>query len=63
MPVQRKTVSFGQQIAIDRQYDPYIYGGNWDPFNRKTGTDCSGCVVDATAKKTPTGRAGATSTK
>lgn len=24
-----------------------MYGGNWDPFNRVTGTDCSGGVVDA----------------
>jgi hypothetical protein len=47
MPVRRKTVSFGQQIAIDRQHDPYVFGGNWDPFHRQTGTDCSGCVVDA----------------
>jgi hypothetical protein len=46
MPVQRKTVSFAQQVAIDRHYDPYVYGGNWNPFNRQTGTDCSGCVVD-----------------
>ncbi len=47
MPVSRKTISFGQQIAIDRQHDPYVFGGNWDPMNRQTGTDCSGCVVDA----------------
>jgi hypothetical protein len=46
MSVQRKTVSFAQQIAIDREHDPYVFGGNWDPFNRQTGTDCSGCVVD-----------------
>ncbi len=46
MPQTRKNISFGQQIAIDREGDPYVYGGNWDPFNRKTGTDCSGCVVD-----------------
>jgi hypothetical protein len=46
MSVCRKTISFGQQIAIDRQGDPYVFGGNWDPFNRQTGTDCSGCVVD-----------------
>ena len=47
MPVRRKTVSFGQQIAIDRHNDFYVFGGNWDPFHRQTGTDCSGCVVDA----------------
>ncbi|OQZ93452.1 hypothetical protein BST11_02165 [Mycobacterium alsense] len=46
MPVPRKTISFGQQIAIDREGNPYDYGGNWDPFNRRKGTDCSGCVVD-----------------
>jgi LysM repeat protein len=46
MPVPRKGISFAQQIAIDRHYDQYIYGGNWDPFQRLTGTDCSGCVVD-----------------
>lgn len=46
MSVTRKTVSFAQQIAIDRQYDEYVFGGNWDPFARVTGTDCSGCVVD-----------------
>ena len=46
MPVSRKTISFGQQVAIDRAGNPYNYGGNWDPFDRKRGTDCSGCVVD-----------------
>lgn len=42
----RKNLSFGQQVAIDRRGDDYVYGGNWDPFNQATGTDCSGCVVD-----------------
>src|ERR1700752_4177148 len=46
MPVSRKTISVGQQIAIDRAGNPYNYGGNWDPLARKKGTDCSGCVVD-----------------
>lgn len=46
MTIQRANVSFAQQIAIDRAGNPYVYGGNWDPFNRATGTDCSGCVVD-----------------
>lgn len=46
MTVQRKTVEFAKVIAYDRVDDPYVYGGNWDPFNRGTGTDCSGCVVD-----------------
>lgn len=42
----RKDLSFAQQIAIDRRYNPYVYGGNWDPFDRSVGTDCSGCVED-----------------
>lgn len=46
MPATRKYLSFGQQIAIDRRGNPYVYGGNWDPFKRAVGTDCSGCVVD-----------------
>lgn len=46
MAVSRKNLSFAQQIAIDRRGDDYDYGGNWDPFDRRTGTDCSGCVVD-----------------
>lgn len=46
MQVTRSNLSFGQQIAIDRRYNPYVYGGNWDPFRRWIGTDCSGCVFD-----------------
>ena len=48
MPVQifRKNLSFGQQVSIDRHYNEYDYGGNWDPFDRTVGTDCSGCVID-----------------
>lgn len=42
----RKNLSFGQQVAIDRQGNSYVYGGNWLPLSRSTGTDCSGCVVD-----------------
>jgi hypothetical protein len=42
----RKNLSFAEQIAIDRRGDPYIYGGNWDPFDREIGTDCSGCITD-----------------
>jgi hypothetical protein len=42
----RKTVSFAQQIAIDRHYNPYVYGGNWLALQRWIGTDCSGCVDD-----------------
>lgn len=46
MSIYRKTISFAQQIAIDRRYNPYWLGGNWDPFNRSAPTDCSGCVID-----------------
>lgn len=46
MSATRKDLSFAQQIAIDRRGDPYVYGGNWDPMDRSTGTDCSGCVID-----------------
>lgn len=46
MAVKQQTSSFAIQIAIDRRGDDYVYGGNWDPFDRSTGTDCSGCVVD-----------------
>lgn len=42
----RRNLCFADQIAIDRRYNPYIYGGNWDPFRRDWGTDCSGCVID-----------------
>lgn len=44
--VARGDVSFAQQIAIDRQHNEYDYGGNWGPFDRTVGTDCSGCVDD-----------------
>jgi len=46
MAVTRKNISFAQQIAIDRRNDPYAYGGNWNPFDRGQGDDCSGTVVD-----------------
>lgn len=46
MAVQQQTASFAEQIVIDRHGNPYVYGGNWDPFNRTQGTDCSGCIVD-----------------
>jgi hypothetical protein len=48
MSIYRKTVSFSQQIAIDRRYNGYVLGGNWNPFERWVGTDCSGCVIDMT---------------
>jgi hypothetical protein len=46
MSVNRKNLSFAQQIVIDRHYNDYVYGGSWDPFDRDAGTDCSGCVID-----------------
>lgn len=46
MPITQKNASFAQQIVIDRHRDPYVYGGNWDPMQRATGTDCSGAVTD-----------------
>lgn len=46
MSVPRNHIEFAKVIAYDRWNDPYVYGGNWDPFNKATGTDCSGCVVD-----------------
>lgn len=41
MTVQRKNLSFAQQVAIDRHYNGYDLGGCWDPFDRKVDTDCS----------------------
>lgn len=46
MTATRMNLSFAQQIAIDRQHNPYVFGGNWNPFDRTEGTDCSGCVID-----------------
>ncbi len=46
MSVYRATVSFAQQVAIDRHHNVFVPGGNWDPFNRAAGTDGSGCVTD-----------------
>ena len=46
MTIYRVTISFAQQIAIDRRLNPYVYGGNWLPLQRWIGTDCSGCVDD-----------------
>lgn len=46
MSVQRKNVEFAKVIAYDRYHNLYVYGGNWSPFNRVQGTDCSGCVTD-----------------
>lgn len=46
MTILRKNVEFAKRIFSDRLGDPYVYGGNWDPFNVRTGTDCSGLVGD-----------------
>lgn len=46
MSVTRKNVEFAKRIFSDRLGDPYVFGGNWDPFNLGTGTDCSGLVGD-----------------
>ena len=47
MSVTRANIEFAKRIFTDRLGDPYVYGGNWDPYNLKTGTDCSGLVGDA----------------
>lgn len=46
MSVTRANVEFAKRIFNDRLGDPYVYGGNWDPMNVRTGTDCSGLVGD-----------------
>lgn len=46
MSVTRKNVEFAKRIGFDRVGNPYVYGGNWDPYNLTTGTDCSGLCVD-----------------
>jgi hypothetical protein len=46
MPVLRANVDFAKRILADRVGNAYVYGGNWNPFNLKVGTDCSGLVVD-----------------
>lgn len=45
MSVYRATVSFAQQVAIDRHLNPFVPGGNWDPYNRAAGTDGSGSTA------------------
>ncbi|AIK69262.1 lysin A [Mycobacterium phage Minerva] len=42
----RLNVEFAKKILVDRIGNNYVYGGNWDPFNLKKGTDCSGLVID-----------------
>lgn len=46
MAVLRANVEFAKRIFQDRVGNDYIYGGNWNPFNVKVGTDCSGLVID-----------------
>jgi hypothetical protein len=46
MTVTRANVEFAKRILADRVGNQYQYGGNWDPFQVKVGTDCSGLVVD-----------------
>lgn len=46
MAVLRANVEFAKRIFQDRVGNDYVYGGNWNPFNVKVGTDCSGLVVD-----------------
>lgn len=42
MALTRKNIEFAKRVFADRIGDPYIYGGVYDPFNLKTGADCSG---------------------
>ncbi|MBN7406895.1 lysin A [Mycobacterium phage prophiGD27-1] len=46
MAVLRANVEFAKRIFQDRVGNDYVYGGNWNPFNLKVGTDCSGLVID-----------------
>lgn len=46
MAVLRANVEFAKRIFMDRVGNDYVYGGNWNPFNLKVGTDCSGLVID-----------------
>ncbi|SIJ00902.1 Bacteriophage protein [Mycobacteroides abscessus subsp. bolletii] len=46
MAVLRANVEFAKRIFQDRVGNNYVYGGNWNPFNVKVGTDCSGLVID-----------------
>ncbi|SLF33402.1 Bacteriophage protein [Mycobacteroides abscessus subsp. bolletii] len=46
MAVLRTNVEFAKRIFQDRVGNDYVYGGNWNPFNLKVGTDCSGLVID-----------------
>ena len=44
--VLRTNVDFAKRIGSDRVGNEYVYGGNWNPFDKSVGTDCSGCVID-----------------
>ena len=46
MSVARANVEFCKRVFYDRLGNPYVYGGNYDPFNKRIGTDCSGLVGD-----------------
>ncbi|MGH3956487.1 MAG: chitinase [Mycobacterium sp.] len=46
MAVLRSNVNFAKRIFTDRVGNEYDYGGNWNPFNLRIGTDCSGLVID-----------------
>lgn len=52
MSPTRKSISFAQQIAIDRHYNGYDMGGCWDPFDRMVDTDCSDCAGKELAAST-----------
>lgn len=45
--VSRANVEFAKRIWADRVGNDYVYGGNWNPYNTRVGTDCSGVVIDA----------------
>lgn len=46
MAATRTNVEFAKRILTDRVGNDYVYGGNWNPFNLRVGTDCSGLVID-----------------
>ncbi|MEU9806208.1 chitinase [Mycobacterium sp. NPDC050853] len=46
MAATRTNVEFAKRIFTDRVGNDYVYGGNWNPFNLRIGTDCSGLVID-----------------
>src|SRR6185312_1346367 len=46
MAVSQTNVEFAKRIFADRVGNRYVYGGNWNPFDLKVGTDCSGLVID-----------------